>query len=52
MHPFIYFQASIIVVFLVSVLFNLPRFWHQKVESLECIGGFSIYMLVPGPMQV
>ena len=36
-------KASILAVFLICLVFNLPRFFEVQIESLDCIGGTKVY---------
>lgn len=31
-------KASIVCVFVLCVVFNLPRFWNETIETMECLG--------------
>ena len=44
-------KGSICVVFLVCVLFNLPKFWSIKVDTMPCIGGWEVYFPMDGYMK-
>lgn len=43
--------ALVVCVFVVSVLFNMPRFWLRAVASVECLEGGRSYFSVSGPMR-
>ena len=38
-------------VFLLSILFNLPRFWMSETAWYDCVGGGQSYFNMPGYMQ-
>lgn len=44
-------KLSIVLVFTICVLFNLPRFWNENIESMDCVGGWTVYFPVPGPLK-
>ena len=41
----------IIAVFLLSLLFNLPRFWMKKISYVECLEGGRSYFNLPAYMD-
>ena len=41
-------KISIFAVFLLSILFNLPKFWTHQIESIPCEGGWTAYYRKPG----
>ena len=44
-------RTIIIVVFCLSILFNLPRFWMKQINHIDCMGGGKLYFHMPGYMQ-
>lgn len=42
---------SVVVVFLFSVVLNLPRFFVNEFYSVECLEGFTKYFIWEGPMK-
>ena len=44
-------RSSIAVVFIFCVIFNLPRFWRQSIDSMRCMEGGMAYFPVKGFIQ-
>ena len=44
-------KASIVVVFISSVLFNIPRFFQWYSDSIPCAAGSKLYFRSPGALQ-
>ena len=44
-------KLSIVLVFVLCVLFNLPRFWNEDIEHMDCVGGSVVYFPRPGIMK-
>ena len=44
-------RCSIAVVFVFCILFNLPRFWRQYVDSMDCQEGGRVYFTSKGFLQ-
>ncbi len=44
-------KGSIALVFIVCILFNLPRFWSQSIETMQCAEGYSVYFTKEGFMK-
>ena len=40
-------KVNVLIVFLASVAFNLPRFFSQKIGSVDCQEGYNKYFTVP-----
>ena len=54
LHQYLGMKASrviIVTVFCLSILFCLPRFWMQKIESVPCIEGGSQYYVMNSYMK-
>ena len=45
-------KSSICIVFIYCVLCNLPKFWLTRLLRVDCVGGYSIYFLAPGPLAI
>jgi len=43
--------SSLVAVFVVSVLFNVPRFLREEQRSVVVDGGRRLYFCYPGPLQ-
>lgn len=35
--------SSISLTFLISILANMPRFWNESINAMDCVGGFQVY---------
>ena len=44
-------KTSIVVVFISSVLFNIPRFFQWYSDSIPCAAGSKLYFRSPGALQ-
>lgn len=44
-------KVSIVFAFLLSVLFNLPRFWHLRITCESLADGRKVYMIQKGALQ-
>ena len=44
-------KVSIVLVFLICVLFNLPRFWLEEVDTMDCVGAWRVYFPRPGALR-
>lgn len=36
-------RSSIVLVFVICILFNLPRFWNETIDFMDCVGGARVY---------
>ena len=44
-------QTIVLLVFALSILFNLPRFWMKQVSFIKCVGEGRYYFTMPGYME-
>ncbi len=45
-------KVSIASVFLLCIIFNLPRFWLQSIDTMDCVGGWSVLFIHRGPLKM
>ena len=44
-------KASVAVVFLLCIIFNLPKFWREEINHIECEEGYVVYFRDKGFLQ-